>query len=87
MVDFDGVRETFATSSCGSGMNEGATDRVDRARRVRSAVGAGAAALAPLLTCVAEASAKDGEFGIIEGRTASFIHPIIMVRDIVQGRG
>lgn len=41
--------------------------------------GAGAAALAPLVMGVAEASAKGGEYGIVEGKTASFLHPVIMV--------
>eukprot|EP00752_Nemacystus_decipiens_P005700 g5158.t1 len=69
-VDFEGVRDTFEdsfSSSSGGG-----------ALSMRSIAGAGAAALAPLLMGAAEASAKGGEFGIIEGRTASFFHPIVM---------
>lgn len=68
-VDFDVVRETFEGSS---------------ALSFRSVAGAGAAALAPLVMGAAEASAKGGEFGIIEGRTASFFHPIVMVRRKVE---
>lgn len=79
-VDFDGVREAFDGSSSriaasdGRGAGGGAVN-------VRSVAGAGAAALAPLMLGAAEASAKGGEFGIIEGRTASFFHPIVMVRN------
>lgn len=66
-VDFDGVRESFEDSSSSASLG------------MRSVAGAGAAALAPLVMGAAEASAKGGEFGIIEGRTASFFHPIVMV--------
>ncbi len=70
-VDFEGVRETFEDGDGGGG--------VKGVPSVRSVAGAGMAALAPLVVGAAEASAKGGEFGIIEGRTASFFHPIIMV--------
>ena len=73
-VDFEGVRNTFQESSSSSGGGG--------ALNMRSVAGAGAAALVPLVMGAAEASAKGGEFGIIEGRTASFFHPIIMVREI-----
>lgn len=72
-VDFDGVREAFEETSVTGGGSGGALS-------MRSVAGAGAAALAPLVMGAAEASAKGGEFGIIEGRSASFFHPIIMVR-------
>lgn len=68
-VDFEGVRATFEDGGSSGG-----------ALSLRSIAGAGAAALAPLVMGAAEASAKGGEFGIIEGRSASFFHPIIMVR-------
>lgn len=68
-VDFEGVRETFED---GDSSSKGVLS-------VRSVAGAGMAALAPLVVGAAEASAKGGEYGIIEGRTASFFHPIIMV--------
>lgn len=69
-VDFEGVREAFEERGSGSG----------GALSMRSVAGAGAAALVPLVMGAAEASAKGGEFGIIEGKTASFFHPIVMVR-------
>lgn len=72
-VDFEGVRDTFQDSGSSGG----------GALSMRSVAGAGAAALAPLVMGAAEASAKGGEFGIIEGKTASFFHPIIMVRVMV----
>lgn len=72
-VDFDGVRASFDEDSS---KNSGAGGVLN----ARSLAGAGAAALAPLVLGVAEASAKGGEFGIIEGKTASFFHPIVMVR-------
>lgn len=75
-VDFDGVRASFGGSDSDGGKG-GAAGGVLNAR---SLAGAGAAALAPLVLGVAEASAKGGEFGIIEGKTASFFHPIVMVR-------
>lgn len=73
-VDFEGVREAFEESSSSSRGGSGALS-------VRSVAGVGAAALAPLVMGAAEASAKGGEFGIIEGRSASFFHPIIMVSE------
>ena len=42
------------------------------------ALGATAAAMLPFLINVGEASAKGGELGIWEGRTAALVHPIIM---------
>lgn len=69
-IDFDAVRDAFDASG-------GVRPRADVS--LRSVAGAGAAALVPLVMGAAEASAKGGEYGIIEGRTASFIHPIIMV--------
>lgn len=73
-VDFDDVRGSFDVEEeeeemKGFGMIN-----------MRSLAGAGAAALVPLVMGAAEASAKGGEFGIIEGKTASFFHPIVMVR-------
>lgn len=81
-VDFESVREAFDGGVVigdelsflpVNGKNGGGLS-------ARSVAGAGVAALAPLLMGAAEASAKGGEFGIIEGRSASFFHPIIMVR-------
>lgn len=69
-VDFDCVREAF-------GQRGGGIARAGAG--VRLVAGASAAALAPLVLGAAEASAKGGEFGIVEGRTASFFHPIVMV--------
>jgi hypothetical protein len=42
------------------------------------ALGATAAAMLPFLINVGEASAKGGELGIWEGRTAALVHPILM---------
>ncbi|CAN0368004.1 unnamed protein product, partial [Laminaria digitata] len=67
-VDFEGVQEAFGRGGAAARAGAG----------VRLVAGAGAAALAPLVLGAAEASAKGGEFGIVEGRTASFLHPIIM---------
>lgn len=81
-VDFDGVREAFDGSSRSSSI--AASDGRGAgggALNLRSVAGAGAAALTPLVLGAAEASAKGGEFGIIEGRSASFFHPIVMVRN------
>ncbi|CAM9555660.1 unnamed protein product [Ectocarpus sp. 13 AM-2016] len=81
-VDFDGVREAFdGSGSSSSSSSIAAID--DRgagggALNLRSVAGAGAAALTPLVLGAAEASAKGGEFGIIEGKSASFFHPIVM---------
>ena len=44
----------------------------------KRAIGATAAALLPLVMGVSEASAKGGELGIWEGRTAALVHPVIM---------
>lgn len=74
-IDFDAVRDAFDASG-GVGTRAGVS--------LRSVAGAGAATLAPLVLGAAEASAKGGEFGIIEGRTASFIHPIIMVSTAIN---
>jgi hypothetical protein len=49
----------------------------DQSHRNR-ALGATAAAMLPFLINVGEASAKGGELGIWEGRTAALVHPIIM---------
>ncbi|CAB1099446.1 unnamed protein product [Ectocarpus sp. CCAP 1310/34] len=76
-VDFDSVREAFDGSSSSSTAIDGRGAR-GGALNFRSVAGAGAAALTPLVLGAAEASAKGGEFGIIEGKTASFFHPIVM---------
>lgn len=75
-VEFSDLRDSFKQQS-GEGNNLGPFGLDGHARRT---MGAGAAALMPLFVGVATASAKGGAFGIIEGRTASFLHPIIMVR-------
>lgn len=49
-------------------------------RNTRRVVGAGLASVAPFIAGVTSASAKGGAYGIVEGRTASFLHPTIMVR-------
>lgn len=58
---------------------EGVRESFDTTATARM-LGASMAAIVPLLSGVAEAGAKGGEFGIIEGKTASFLHPIIMVQ-------
>lgn len=75
-MDFEGVEKAFGRGGAAATAGAG----------VRVAAGAGAAALAPLVLGAAEASAKGGEFGIIEGRTASFFHPIVMVRTTRRSR-
>lgn len=77
-LGFEDVREAFEADSKGRGGDASLVERVGVA--ARSVAGVGAAALAPLVTGVAAASAKGGAYGIYEGKTASFIHPIIMVR-------
>lgn len=47
-------------------------------RNTRRVVGAGLASVAPFIAGVTSASAKGGAYGIVEGRTASFLHPTIM---------
>lgn len=74
-VDFDGIQQAFSSSQDGGVGDGGAFNGV------RSMASVGAAALAPLVLGAAEASAKGGEFGIIEGKSASFFHPIIMVSE------
>ncbi|CAM9604706.1 unnamed protein product [Phaeothamnion confervicola] len=63
-VVFEDIERSFEASSEG--------------QRGRRAIGAAGAALLPLFVGVSQAAAKGGEYGIFEGRTASFIHPIIM---------
>ena len=80
-VDFDGVRESFDASR----RTPDDTEPNRSGFGLGGAAGAGVAALLPLVMGAAEASAKGGQFGIIEGKTASFLHPIIMVSD-AEGR-
>ena len=48
------------------------------AAQSRTATAAAIGALTPLLLGVGQASAKGGELGIWEGRSAALVHPIIM---------
>lgn len=53
-------------------------EEVSAAPRLDSSLLATAGLLTPFITSVGAAMAKDGEFGLLEGRTAALIHPAMM---------
>lgn len=85
-IEFGMIRDTFEASADDSvDLTEGSGRVASLGKAARSVIGIGAASLTPLVSGVASASAKGGEYGIFEGKTVSFVHPIIMVRMEVFG--